>query len=174
MQKGVVRKRRAAPLSEYGRQLREKQTLKAEYNLRERQFAKYVATTLAKGAGTNASEALLQQLERRLDNVVYRMGLAETRKQARQMVSHRHFLVNGKAVNIPSYGTKKDDVVKLRPQSVEKKIFQNAKLALKKYTAPSWLKLDKEQIEAKVLGSPSEEEVAPDVELPLIFEFYSR
>ena len=174
MQKGVVRKRRASPLSEYGRQLQEKQELKAQYNLRERQFKQYVVNTLTKGTGSNAAEFLMQQLEKRLDSVVYRMGVAETRKQARQMVSHGHFLVNGKSINIPSYVVQREDVIMLKPHRTQKKLFQNAKLALKKYVSPSWLQLDKDKMEAKVLGVPSFEEVAPTVEIPLIFEFYSR
>jgi small subunit ribosomal protein S4 len=173
MQKGVVRKRRASPLSEYGRQLQEKQELKGQYNLRERQFKQYVVHTLTKGTGSNAAELLMQQLEKRLDSVVYRMGVAETRKQARQMVSHGHFLVNGKSINIPSYVVQRDDTIMLKPHRAQKKLFQNAKLALKKYTSPSWLQLDKDKMEAKILGVPSFEEVAPTVELSLIFEFYS-
>ena len=173
MQKGVVRKRRVSPLSEYGKQLGEKQELKRQYNLRERQFKQYVVNTLAKG-GSNAAELLMQQLERRLDSIVYRMGVAETRKQARQLVSHGHFFVNGKTVNIPSYVVKRDDVISLKPNKVQKILFQNAKLSLKKYNPPSWLQLDKEKIEAKMLGVPSFEEIAPTVEIPLIFEFYSR
>ncbi|HEX9722156.1 MAG TPA: 30S ribosomal protein S4 [Candidatus Paceibacterota bacterium] len=174
MQKGVVRKRRTPPLSEYGRQLQEKQELKGQYNLRERQFKQYVVQTLGKGAGLNAAELLMQQLEKRLDSTVYRMGVAATRKQAKQMVSHGHFLVNGRSVNIPSYMVRREDVISLKPQHAQKTIFQNAKLTLKKYTAPTWLQLDKEKIEAKVLGVPSFDEVAPTVEIPLIFEFYSR
>jgi small subunit ribosomal protein S4 len=174
MQKGVVRKRRSSPLSEYGKQLREKQELKDQYNLRERQFKQYVMNTLAESAGANAAEVLMQQLEKRLDSAVYRMGVAETRKQARQMVSHGHFLVNGKKVTIPSYTIKRDDIITLRPQSAERKLFHNVKLQLKKYNSPSWLELNKEKVEAKILGVPSFEEVAPTVEIPLIFEFYSR
>lgn len=174
MQKGVVRKRRTPPLSEYGRQLREKQELKEQYNLRERQFKQYVVNTLHQGAGSDAAELLMQQLEQRLDSVVYRMGVAETRKQARQMVSHGHFLVNGRGVNIPSYKVKREDVITLKPQKTERTLYQNAKLRMKKYETPSWLQLDKEKIEAKILGVPSFQEVAPTVEIPLIFEFYSR
>ena len=100
MQTGVVRKRRSRPVSEYGKQLREKQDLKEQYNLREKQFSNYVKDVLAKGG--SPEEGLMQRLERRLDSAVYRMGMAQTRKQSRQMVSHAHFKVNGKGVNIPS------------------------------------------------------------------------
>jgi len=132
MQKGVVRKRRVAPLSEYGKQLQEKQELKAQYNLRERQFRQYVKNTLKLSTGGNAEEQLVQQLERRLDNVVFRMGLGETRKQARQLVSHGHIHVNGKAVRIPSYQGKSGDKIRVRPNSQEKSFFKNRKLTLKK------------------------------------------
>ena len=174
MQKGVVRKRRPTPLSEYGKQLKEKQELKAEYNLRERQFKQYVMETLANAGSGNAAEQLLQHLERRLDNVVFRMGMADTRKQARQMVSHGHFFVNGKPVDIPSYKIKRDDSVSLRPASVTKTLFQNIKLALKKYEPPSWIQLDKEKMEAKVTGEPSFDDIGSGIEIPLVFEFYSR
>jgi len=174
MQKGVVRKRRPSPLSEYGKQLKEKQELKAEYNLRERQFKQYVTATLTHVGTGNLAELLLQHLERRLDNAVYRMGMAETRKKARQMVSHGHFLVNGKPVDIPSYMIKNEDVISVRENSKKKTLFQNAKLALKKYETPSWLQLDKEKMEAKVTGQPSFEEIASGIEIPLVFEFYSR
>lgn len=174
MQKGVVRKRRPSPLSEYGRQLKEKQELKAEYNLRERQFKGYVTETLTHAGSGNLAELLLQHLERRLDNVVYRMGMAETRKKARQMVSHGHFLVNSKPVDIPSYMTKNEDVISLRANSEKKTLFQNTKLAMKNYEAPSWLQLDKEKMEATITGIPSFEEIGSGIEIPLVFEFYSR
>jgi len=104
MQKGVVRKRRPGQISEYGRQLAEKQELKSQYNLRERQFEKYVkAALLKRQEGGASSDFLLQALESRLDSTVFRMGLAQTRKQARQLVSHGHFLVNKRPVDIPSF-----------------------------------------------------------------------
>jgi len=118
MQKGIMRKRRPAPLSEYGRQLKEKQDLKAQYNLREKQFKNYVKEVLGKRAHGDSPELFLQKLERRLDNVVFRSGLASTRKQARQMVSHGHFLVNKRKVDVPSFEVKKGDVISLRPASL--------------------------------------------------------
>ena len=175
MQKGVVRKRTPSPVSEYGRQLKEKQNLKRQYNLRERQFSRYIKEAVSESLkGGNSQELFLQSLERRLDSIVFRMGMAQTRNQARQMVSHGHFMVNGRKLTVPSFKVKKGDVISVRPQSAEKTLFQNIKLGLKKYQQPSWLELDKEKMEAKVIGIPSFQEISPSVEVPLIFEFYSR
>jgi len=174
MQKGVVRKRRMRQQSEYGRQLQEKQELKRQYHLRERQFRNYVEGVLGKAGAGNAAELLLRSLESRLDSMVYRMGLAETRRQAKQMVTHGHFMVNGRRVDVPSMKIKAGDKISLRPSAFEKPLFKHAQMKLKKYEAPTWLKLDKATISAEVLGEASLEEVAPTVEIPLIFEFYSR
>jgi len=174
MQKGVMRKRRPTPLSEYGRQLQEKQNLKAQYNLREKQFKRYAKEALKGGAHGDSPELFLQKLERRLDNVMFRAGFATTRKQARQMVSHGHFLVNGRKVDIPSFEVKKGDVISPRASSMERTLFKNMLLGLKKYEAPSWLQLNKEKPEIVVQQLPSLAQVAPSVEIPLVFEFYSR
>ena len=174
MQKGVVRKRRASPLSEYGQQLSQKQELKDQYNLRERQFKRYVTEVLSKGGMRNSAELLMQRLEKRLDSVVFRMGMAQTRKQARQMVGHGHFLVNGRAADVPSYSIAKGDIISLRPTSQKTALFQNIKLTLKKYQPPSWIQLEREKMEGTVVGEPKLEEIAPSMEVPLIFEFYSK
>ena len=174
MQKGVVRKRRTPQASEYGKQLREKQNLKILYNLRERQFRQYVERALRKRGTLNAEEMLLSQLEKRLDNVVFRMGLTETRKQARQIVSHGHIQVNEGIVRIPSYQIKKGDKVRIRPGSQENAFFRNRKLALKNYAPPSWLELSPDLMEAAIKGTPGREEAAVTVQVPLVFEFYSR
>lgn len=174
MQKGVVRKRRTSPLSEYGKQLREKQDLKTQYNLRERQFQHYVKKTLKQKGSVNTEEHLLAQLEKRLDNVVFRMGLGETRKQARQLVSHGHIQVNEKILKVPSHQTKNGDKVRVRPNSKERSFFKNRKLALKKYEPPSWLRLDRDLLEAEIKGVPTLAEIGGTVQVPLVFEFYSR
>jgi len=174
MQKGVIRKRRPSPLSEYGKQLKEKQELKGQYNLREKQFRQYVKDTLAKSGSGDAEEMLMRSLEKRLDNVVFRMGMAETRRQARQMVVHRHFRVNGRVVNIPSFKIKAGDKVSLHDRAHKKTLFQNIKLALKKYEAPSWIELNKENMEGEIKGDPGMEEIGATVQIPLVFEFYSR
>ncbi len=172
---GIKGKRKKGPLSEYGKELREKQKLKNWYNLRERQFKNYIKEVLNKGGkGKNMEDLLIEKLESRLDNVVFRIGFASSRSQARQLVSHGHFLVNNKKVNIPSYQVKKGDKVSLNPKSKEKEIFRNISVILKKQEVPSWLKVDVDKLEAEVKGFPTFEEAAPPVEISSIFEFYSR
>ncbi|MDP3982322.1 MAG: 30S ribosomal protein S4 [bacterium] len=174
MQQGVVRKRRPSQASEYGKQLREKQTLKQEYNLRERQFKAYVTRSLQERQEKSSPELLMQFLEQRLDNAIFRMGLAQSRPQARQLVSHGHVLVNGRPLDIPSYKVKINDVISLHPSSKTGKYFTEQALTLKKYEAPAWISLDKEKIEATVTGTPTLEDASPSVELSMVFEFYSR
>lgn len=175
MQKGVVRKRRPTPLSEYGRQLQQKQELRNQYNLQERQFKKYVQETLAQksGEGTTA-EVFVGKLEQRLDNIIFRAGLASARTQARQMVSHGHFLVNGKRTKIPSYEIKTGDVITVRPSSFGSTLFKNIVMKIAKYNPPAWLELNKETLQVQRKGSPSLQDLGLGVEVPLIFEFYSR
>jgi len=169
------KKRRVAALSEYGKELREKQKLKYLYNLKERQFRNYVKTILAKRERTeSAPELLIQKLEKRVDNVVFRLGFAKTRQQARQLVSHGHFLVNGRKTTIPSQQVDIGDEVSIRPQSLSKGIFRDLTVYLKKYNPPSWLELDKVNFKGRVVANPSLEEAKPPVELSSIFEFYSR
>ncbi len=172
---GQKGKRRSAPPSEYKRELMEKQKLKYWYNLKERQLKKYVEEVLKmRGKVKDASVLLIQNLEKRLDNVVYRLGFASSRDQARQMVSHKFFLVNGESVNIPSYRLKVGDVVTLKPQKLKKVILKDIKEKLKKHTPPSWLSLDPEKLEGKLIAEPKVEEIAPPVEVSAVFEFYSR
>jgi len=169
------RKRRVRGFSEYGKELNEKQKLKNWYNLKERQFRKYVKGVLQKrGKVEDETLLLIKTLESRLDNVVFRLGFAKSRPQAKQLVSHGHFLVNGKSIDAPSYPVKKGDIITLKPQKVKKNIFQNLKNLLKKYKPPAWLELNVEKLEGKVIGEPSLEEAAPPVEISAIFEFYSR
>lgn len=174
MQKGVVRKRRPAPLSEYGRQLQEKQELKKEYHLKEKQMKRYVKEVLEKAKTGESAALFFQKLEQRFDSIIFRAGMAQTRAQARQMVSHGHFLLNKRPVDIPSCGVKKGDVIIPRSSSQETSLFKNIKLGLKKYEPPSWIELNKETMEIKITGLPSLKEGVPAVEIPLIFEFYSR
>jgi small subunit ribosomal protein S4 len=155
--------------------LREKQKLKHWYNLEERQFKNYIKKILEKrGRVEDAPSLLIKILESRLDNIVFRLGFANSRGQARQLVSHGHFLVNGKSINIPSYLVKKGDIISLKAQKTKKPIFQNLKNLLKRYKTPNWLALDIEKLEGKVIAEPSLEEAAPPVEISTIFEFYSR
>ena len=169
------RKRRPRPLSEYGKQLSEKQKLKRLYNLKEAQFKNYVKEILKKGGRVeDPTIILVKKLEMRLDNVIFRLGFAKTKPQARQLVSHGYFLINEKKVNIPSYQVRKGDKISVSPKKVQKKIFQNLPQILKKYEPPSWLQLDKGKLEGKVVGEPSAQEASLPVEIPAIFEFYSR
>lgn len=173
---GQVRKRRRRGFSEYGFQLREKQKLKNLYNLREAQFRKIVKEVLGfrRGAAKDVSQLLVQTLESRLDNVVFRLGFATSRAQARQFVSHGHFLVNGKSINVPSYCLKKGDIVKLKQASLQKSFFKNVLSQLEKKRAPSWLEFDSDKLEAEVIEEPLAQEVDLPVEIPVIFEYYSR
>ena len=172
---GQKGKRRSSPLSEYGKELREKQKLKNWYNLRERQFSRYVKEVLRKRGGTeDAGTQLIQTLERRLDNIVFKLGFASSRVQARQLISHRHFLVNDKVINVPAFLIKKGDKIKIRPTAAKKIIFKNLPSTLKKHSVPDWLSLNIDKLEGKVKGLPTLEEAVPPVELSTIFEFYSR
>ena len=158
--------------SEYGIQLNEKQKVKFIYGVLEKQFRKYyvMATKQAGITGQN----LLQILESRLDNVVFRLGLANTRKEARQIVNHGHILVNGKKVDIPSYLVKAGDVVAVREKSksngrMKEIVEDNAKRVI-----PKWLSMDKEKLEGRVLQLSDREDIDYDVEEHLIVELYSK
>ncbi len=172
---GPKAKRRLGQLSEYGKELMEKQKLKNWYNLNERQFKNYIKKVLGKrGYVGNAAEELISMIETRFDNVVFRMGFALSRSQAKQLVSHGLLMINGKSINAPAHEVKKGEVISMRPQKMKKVIFQNIKNLLKKYKAPSWLQIDAEKLEGKVVGEPTLEEAAPPAEVLSIFEFYSR
>lgn len=172
---GLRKKKRRMTSSEYGKELREKQKLKNWYNLGERQFRRYVKDILKRRSRVEDAAALLiQQLENRLDNVVFRLGFATSRPKARQLVNHGHFMVNGRKVNIPSYQVKMGDKITLTERSSKKKNFEQLKPTLKKYQTPSWLKLDSEKMAGEVINKPSLEEATPPAEISTIFEFYSR
>jgi small subunit ribosomal protein S4 len=172
---GIRSKKRNRKISGYGRELAEKQKLRRWYNLGEKQFKKYVKETLEKGSQSgNAGDLLIKRLESRLDNMVFRLGLAKSRIEARQSVNHGHFLVNGKKVNIPSYELKKNDEVEVKEGSKKKKKFQDMKVLLKGYQVPAWLSLNIEEMKGKVLELPTEEEANVPVETLVVFEFYSK
>jgi small subunit ribosomal protein S4 len=172
---GEKGKRRTKAPSEYGKELKEKQKLRNWYNLKEKQFRKYVKNVLeARGRVEDADTLLIKTLESRLDNVVFRLGFAFSRLLAGQLVSHRHILVNRRLVNISSYQVRKGDKISIKPSSAKKSIFKNLPAILKKHKAPSWLKLNVDKLEGEVVGQPSLEEAAPPVEISAIFEFYSR
>ena len=172
---GLQKKRRGGAPSEYKKSLEEKQTMKKWYGMSERQFKRYVKETLEKmGKVDDVSSELIRRLEKRLDNVIFRLGFAKSRAQARQLVSHGYFLVNGKSVNIPSYQVRKDDVILIKENKKSKGIFKELANELKRKEAPSWLQLNKEKLESKAIGEPNLDEVKPPAEISLIFEFYSR
>jgi len=155
--------------SQYGKQLREKQKVKRLYGVIEKQFRKYVNEAL-KSKG-NTGEALLISLERRLDNVVYRLGLTPSRPAARQIVSHRHVLVNGKKVNIPSYSVKIGDVVSFDSKASNIPEIKKA-LELKNIKIPTWL--ERKAFVGKISAFPKREDIVEPISEQDIVEFYSR
>lgn len=163
-------KRPKAP-TEYGAQLIEKQKTRFLYGISERQLSNHVKkVSLIKGAGTALK--LYENLESRLDNVIYRMGLGASRRATRQMVSHGHFVVNNHRVTIPSYELKQGDVIKVREGSKSKKIFENIADRLKDYSSPTWVSFDLGNMEGRVLDKPKNIETFLD--LNAVLEFYSR
>ena len=166
---GQMRKKK----SEYGIQLAEKQKVKFIYGILEKQFHAYYERAAA--ASGKTGDNLLILVERRLDNVVYRMGLAATRRQARQLVSHAHFTVNGKKVNIPSYLVKAGDVIEVAESSRSSELFkrltgENAPMTL----LPAWLERAKGTLQGTVAHLPTREEIDTPVEEHLIVELYSK
>lgn len=156
-------------LTEYGTQQREKQKVKFVYGVMEKQFYKlYEEATRKEGV---TGELLLQYLERRLDNVVYRLGFGTTRRQARQIVSHGHVLINGKRVNIASYRVKQGDVISVKEDSKE---ISMIKESVGQKSVPGWLSLEESTLTAKVLENPGRDAVDFDVNESMIIEFYSR
>lgn len=157
-------------MSEYGLQLREKQRAKFIYGILEKQFRNTFEKASKKKGITG--ENLLIMLEERLDNVVYRLGLSTTRREARQLVVHRHFTVNDKIVNIPSYQVKPGDVIKVREKSQSSPKFKEIKEM--QVGVPAWLSIDREKLEGKVLADPTREEIDTPIEEHLIVELYSK
>lgn len=159
-------------VSEYGLQLKEKQKVKFIYGVMEKQFRHYFE--LAEKQEGTAGENLLRFLETRLDNVVFRLGLSTTRREARQLVVHGHFEVNGKRVDIPSYRVKAGDVITLCEKSKKSKKFEMIIEATHGRVTPTWLDMDKEKISAKVVRLPNREDIDFEVEEHLIVELYSK
>lgn len=169
---GMHGKARRRQLSEYGQQLIEKQKVRYAYGISEKQIKNYFLK--ANKRRGNKGEHLLMALESRLDNVIYRLGWAPSRRLARQIVNHGHILVNSRKVDIPSYQVKKNDVIQIKESSKEKNHFKNIKTLIKKYETPTWLSLDKEKLEGKVLDEPKADEAGQIGELGMIIEYYSR
>ncbi|MBQ1943421.1 MAG: 30S ribosomal protein S4 [Ruminococcus sp.] len=158
--------------SEYGLQLQEKQKVKFVYGILEKQFRSYYEK--ADRAGGNTGENLLVLIERRLDNVVYRLGYASTRREARQLVNHGHFTVNGKRVNIPSYLVRVGDVIAVCEKSQSATRFKMMKEADAFVAAPKWLDRDKNTLQGTVIAMPARDDIDFEIKEHLIVELYSK
>lgn len=171
-----TKQRSGKKLSEYGKQLQEKQKVRNMYGMLERQFVRFYDMALKKREGATG-ENLLSLLERRLDNVVYRLKMAKTRQQSRQMVVHGHIFVNGKKVYSPSYLVSVDDAVSLNPKIADMTVFleqvvdKRMKIGIK---VPEWLELDKKNRVGYVLRDPARSDIQVPIEEHLIVELYSK
>lgn len=167
---GASRRKRGG--SEYGIQLTEKQKVKFTYGLREKQFRAYYEEALKKTEPTPV--AFMKQLESRLDNVVYRAGLAPTRDMARQMITHGHIALNGKKATIPSIQVKTEDIISYIEKDANKKLVNARKEGLKDANVPTWIALDDKKGEAKVMSEPIFDDSNKNYDLSLVVQFYSR
>ncbi|MBW1678765.1 MAG: 30S ribosomal protein S4 [Deltaproteobacteria bacterium] len=158
--------------SDYGNQLREKQKAKRMYGLLEKQFRRYFWEADRKRGITG--ENLLILLERRLDNIVYRLGFASSRNQARQLVGHNHFVVNGKRVNVPSFLVSPGEVIEVREKSRKIPPINEAMDAVERLGVPSWLELNKDNYQGKVNALPERKDLTMPIQEQLIVELYSR
>lgn len=167
--------KKGAILTEYGRQLREKQILKWSYGLRERQFKKYYQEASKKEG--NFSDILIGRLETRLDNVIYRLNFADSRKQARQLVSHGFFLVNNRTVNVPSYQVKVGDEIAFKASKENKGytiLLKDSLEGKKKKETPAWLDTDTKNLKGKLVAVPTKDDISPEADPQAVIEFYSR
>ena len=159
-------------ITDYGQQLSEKQKAKRQYNLLEKQFK--LTFERALGQGGNTGHNFLKLLEMRFDNVIYRLGLARSRAEARQLINHGHFNVNGRKVNIPSYNTKTGDEIKIKSNKKDTKNFKGLAEKLKNVESPGWLNFDIKNLNAKVLHEPSKDSITPNFNMQMIIEYYSK
>jgi small subunit ribosomal protein S4 len=158
--------------SEYGEALAEKQKLRYAYGLYERQFRRFYHQALKKRGVTG--ETLLQLLETRLDNVVYRLGMAQTRPAARQMVLHGHVKVNGKKVSIPSFNVKAGDLLDIKASAVSQQLVKRALETSQIRPLPGWLTIDREALRGQVVRLPAKEDIEPIAKEQMVVQFYSR
>lgn len=158
--------------SEYGIQLREKQKVRRTYGLMEKQFRRYMKMAERKPGVTG--ETFLLLLESRLDNVVYRLGFASSRKEARQFVRHGHIEVNGRRVNIPSYLVSEGETIGVREKSRRLTRFKDLAEDSREKTCPSWMEVDYDRMEGRIIARPGREDLDMDIKESLIVEFYSR
>ena len=159
-------------LSNYGIQLREKQRIKYLYGVLEKQFRNYFKKAAAKSGATGSN--LLVMLESRLDNTIYRLGLAPTRNAARQLISHKHFMVNNKVVNIPSYLLSEGDTIQVRDKSKRFEIFQDSMRRIKGDNPTPWLTINKSKLSGEFNQSPDREQIPETVNEQLVVELYSK
>ena len=172
---GPERKKKSWNVSEYKKALTEKQKLRNWYGLAEFQFKRYVEGVLVNRAKIqDIGDELIKRLEKRLDSVVFSMGFAKSRVQARQLVNHGHFTINGKSIDIPSYIVKKDDVVALKETKKKKPEYIGLLAQLNKKTFPAWVEVDKKNFTGKLKQEPRLVDTQPAAELSVIFEFYSK
>ncbi len=156
----------------FGAQLIEKQKARFLYGITDKQFKNYVKASLKEGTAQN--EGLFQKLEQRLDNVVYRSGFADTRRQARQFVSHGHIRVNNKKSNIPSFNVKKGDIISIRKESLAKPVFVNIDEKIKNAAKSTWITVDSKTKDATVYALPHYDSTTELFDLSQVFEFYRR
>ena len=159
-------------LSDYGLQLQEKQKAKKYYGLLEKQFRLTYAKASKKQG--DAGKNFLRLLEMRLDNVIFRLGWAASRSQARQLVNHGHFTVNSRKTDIPSFSVKLGEVIKIKKSSQSNRFFKNLGEKLKKAERPSWLNFDASDLSAKVLHEPKETDLPQNINVQMIIEYYSK
>ncbi len=172
---GQKAKKRRGSLSEYGKELKEKQKMKRWYGLSESQMEKYVNEVAEKRAKIeNVADALIQKIESRLDNIIFRLGWAKSRAQAAKLVSHGHFMVNGRKADIPSYEIKIGDIISIRPGSRKKEPLKDLDALMKNYKLPGWLNFDKDKGEGKFVKKPIAADIQLPVEIATLFEHYSR
>ncbi|HET7521360.1 MAG TPA: 30S ribosomal protein S4 [Candidatus Limnocylindria bacterium] len=163
---------RRRKVSEFGLQLREKQKVRKSYSVLEKQFRNYFEKAEQRKGMTG--ENLLRMLEMRLDNVVYRMGLARSRAEARQLVSHGHFTVNGRPTNIPSFATKPGDRIEVRESRRGREYFKTASDTIKAAQIPDWVSVDAAKLSGSILAEPVREQMPLEFNEQLVVEFYSR
>ncbi|HOK35398.1 MAG TPA: 30S ribosomal protein S4 [Candidatus Pacearchaeota archaeon] len=171
---GMTPKKRKGGLSEYGKELKEAQKLKKMYAISDRQFKKIIKEVLAKKGKEDVSMVLMKKIEKMLSNVVFKAQLAKSRASAKQLISHGHFLLNGRKVTVPSIEVKVGDEIRLKDRSKKNSYFQTVIPLIKKENIPSWLSFDKEKIVIKVVQEPNIDEIGIKINVPLILSFYSR
>lgn len=172
-QRGEKTRKHPRTFTDFKRQLIEKQKVRFTYLTSERQLKRYVNDVLSK-KGIKQDARLFETLERRLDNVAYRLGFGPTRLSVRQLVSHGHLCVNGRRVDVPSYKLSVGDIVGIRPGSLSKKPFAGLDEKLKEWTPPAWLSLDAAKKEGKVVGAPKLDPAESGLDFNVVLEFYKR